>query len=217
MNILVIGNKNYSSWSLRAWLMLKEFGIAFTEKRIPLHTDGFKQNILEHSPSGLVPALCIEELVVWDSLAICEYVADLRPDLTCWPRDLHDRALARSVSHEMHSGFNHLRSSLPMNCRKALVVTGISAELQADIDRICSIWETCREQYSGAGPFLFGHFTIADAMYAPVVLRFKSYGIAVGDIEREYMQSMLSLRSLQEWITGALAEKESLDLYEVNG
>ena len=216
MKTLIIGNKNYSSWSLRAWLILKEFQVPFIEKRIPLFTEGYKQDILAYSPSGLVPALVDEDRVIWDSLAIGEYIADFHPDLACWPRDIHTRAMARSISHEMHSGFALIRSTLPMNCKKNIVFTDISLELQAEIDRVCSIWKTCREQHSSAGAFLFGNFTIADAMYAPVVLRFNSYGIVVGAAERDYMQAILGLGGLQEWVGAALTEKESLDVYEVD-
>ena len=215
MDTLIIGNKNYSSWSLRAWLFLKEFDIEFVEERIPLHTEGFKQRILERSPSGLVPALCTKDLVIWDSLAICEYISDLYPELQCWPQESKSRAMARSVSYEMHSGFTQIRTLLPMNCRKKIVKHDIPPELQGEIDRVRDIWRTCRRRSTDAGPFLFGSFCIADAMYAPVVVRFNGYGIKVGEIEQRYMQSILALENLQAWFAGALAEKEVLELYEI--
>jgi glutathione S-transferase len=215
MDTLIIGNKNYSSWSLRAWLFLKEFGIDFIEERIALHTEGFKREILKHSPSGLVPALCTNDLVIWDSLAICEYIADLHPHLQCWPEDLKSRAMARSVSYEMHSGFTQIRALLPMNCRKKIVKEEIPAELQAEIARVCDIWRTCRQRSTADGPFLFGRFSIADAMYAPVVVRFNGYGIKVGELEQHYMQTILSLANLKAWFSDAGCEDEVLDLYEV--
>lgn len=216
MNKLIIGNKNYSSWSLRAWLLLKQFQIPFEEIRIPLFTEEFKQKIKQYSPTGFVPTLCVDDQSIWDSLAICEYIADAYPELHCWPGDLQTRAMARSVSNEMHSGFFQIRNLLPMNCRTKTVVGDISPELQAEINRICEIWRTCRTRCAGEGDFLFGDFSIADAMYAPVVLRFKGYGIEVGEIEATYMETMLSLKSLQEWLAGAMEEQEIIAHYEDN-
>jgi len=214
MYTLVIGNKNYSSWSLRAWLLLTQFGITFDEVRIPLHTEEFKQKILQFSPTGLVPTLHSGDLKIWDSLAICEYIADSHPDLGCWPEDIEARALARSVSCEMHSGFFQVRNWLPMNCGRKKAVDTITPELKKDIDRICAIWRSCRQSYADHGEFLFGKFSIADAMYAPVVLRFSSYLIEVGELESHYMQAMLSLQSFQNWIDAAVAEEEIIDQYE---
>lgn len=210
---LVIGNKNYSSWSLRPWLLLRQFGFEFTESKIPLYTSISKGQLLVQSSSGKVPVLKDGELTVWDSLAICEYIADLCPDIPCWPTDKQNRALARSVSSEMHSSFMAIRNNLPMNCRRNMVYTGIDGELQADIERICQIWQECLLQSNG--PFLFGEFSIADAMYAPVVLRFQSYGIKVGQIQSSYMGTILALESLQEWINAALEEKEVIAEAEI--
>jgi len=164
VNTLIIGNKNYSSWSLRSWIVLKEFDIPFEEVRIPLFEQGYKNKILKYSPTGKVPVFCSGNLKIWDFLAICEYLAGLHPDKNCWPADIAVRAIARSVSHEMHSGFFALRNSLPMNCKKRVEIFGIPSEIQTEIDRICEIWQWCREQCASKGPFLFGRFSIADAM-----------------------------------------------------
>ena len=211
---LVLGNKNYSSWSLRPWLLLKQFGIEFTESQIPLFTRTSKTRLLEQSSAGKVPVLKDGNLTVWDSLAICEYIADLHPDAQCWPADTKTKALARSVSCEMHSSFMAIRNTLPMNCRKNIVYAPITAELQVDIERICQIWQECLSKSNG--PFLFGEFSIADAMYAPIVLRFKSYNIKVGESESNYMRTILALKSLQEWISVGLDEKEVIIEAEVN-
>ena len=213
MYTLVIGNKNYSSWSLRAWLLLTQFDIEFKEIRLPLQTEEFKQKIHQYSPSGLVPLLIANDLRIWDSLAICEFIAEQHPDLHCWPAQPF-RAIARSVSSEMHSGFSQIRNCLPMNCRRKQNIDTVSEELQKEIERIREIWRLCRQRYAQDGEFLFGKFSIADTMYAPVVLRFESYGIDVGAVETTYMESMLSLPSLQSWIRDALVEEETIDSYE---
>ena len=214
MNKLIIGNKNYSSWSLRPWILMKQIGIPFEEVRIPLFEKGYKDEILKYSPSGKVPALCSGSLTVWDSLAICEYVAEVYPEKKCWPEETTARSMARSVSHEMHSGFFEIRNTLPMNCRKQIELNEIPLELQSEIDRICEIWRSCRQLFSNEGNFLFGQFSIADAMYAPIVLRFKSYGIRVGEREGAYMKAMMSLNSLREWVAEAVNEKESIPEYD---
>ena len=214
MYTLVIGNKNYSSWSLRGWLMLKQFEISFEEIRLPLYSDVFNEKIMDYSPTGLVPTLVSGDLSIWDSLAICEYIAEQHPELHCWPEDVQARAIARSISSEMHSGFFQIRNVLPMNIRRHRAIETISGDLAKEIERVCEIWKTCRQFYAVGGEFLFGRFSIADVMYARVVLRFKIYLIDVGDVEAVYMQSMLSLASLQEWIDAALAEEEVIDLYE---
>ncbi|NNF46596.1 MAG: glutathione S-transferase family protein [Desulfofustis sp.] len=214
MYTLVIGNKNYSSWSLRGWLLLRQFQIGFDEIRLPLYTDVFSEKIKDYSPTGLVPTLVSGDLSIWDSLAICEYIAEQHPALHCWPEDVQARAIARSISSEMHSGFFQIRNLLPMNIRRHRAIDTISPDLAKEIERVCDIWKSCRQFYKGDGDFLFGSFSIADVMYAPMVLRFKSYLIEVGESEAEYMQSMLALTSLQEWIDAALAEEEVIDLYE---
>ena len=208
MNRLIIGNKNYSSWSLRPWLVLKEFKIPFQETRIALYEEGSKQKLLEHTASGKVPAFYHDDYVVWDSLAICEVLNDLYPQENLWPQQPAARALARSLSHEMHSGFFEIRNQLPMNCRTNITLPNINAGLQQDINRIREIWSLCREQYQQDGDFLLGSFSICDAMFAPIVLRFNSYGIPVSDTEKQYMENMLALDSMQEWIKEGITETE---------
>lgn len=215
MNKLIIGNKNYSSWSLRPWLLMKQFNIEFEEVKIPLYAENSKEQILAYSPSGFVPALEHDDVTVWDSLAICEFLNDRYPEKAFWPGNLEDRALARSISAEMHSSFFALRNLLPMNCRKSMGFTRFTAELTSDINRICEIWQKCLERKSQPGDFLFGDFCIADAMFAPVVIRFKSYGISVGEQERHYMQAILDLPSLQDWIEEGVAEAEVISANEI--
>lgn len=211
---LIIGNKNYSSWSLRPWLLMRVKGIVFDEQRITLHTDAGNQAIREFSPSGKVPVYLHGDMTLWDSLAICEYINDLYPEKQCWPEEIQQRAVARSISSEMHSSFQTIRNTLYMNCRKKMVYRDISPKLQTELDRVRQIWRQCREK-KPAGPFLFGEFSIADAMYAPMVLRFNSYGIEVDNPEHEYIQNMLSLEVLQEWIQAGVAETEILPGHEV--
>jgi len=214
MNRLIIGNKNYSSWSLRPWLVLKEFKIPFQETRIALYEKDSKQKLLEHTASGKVPAFYHDDYVVWDSLAICEALNDLYPQENLWPQQPAARALARSLSNEMHSGFLEIRNQLPMNCRTSITLPNINADLQQDINRIREIWSLCREQYQNEGDYLLGEFSICDAMFAPVVLRFNSYGIPVSDVERQYMESILALNSIQEWIKEGIIESEIMPMNE---
>jgi glutathione S-transferase len=209
---LVIGNKNYSSWSLRPWLVLRHFGVPFEEVRLPLDTAEFERGVAHWSPSGRVPVLHQGDLVVWDSLAIAEYVNETFLDGRAWPSDRPQRAVARAVSAEMHSGFQMLRNQLPLNCRKRAKIAP-SAEAQRDIDRIAELWRECRAHASG-GEFLFGAFSIADAMYAPVVLRFRTYGIALGDVERRYADAILALPAVREWLAAAEAEGLPLPKYD---
>lgn len=205
--LLVIGNYNYSSWSLRAWLALKVFSFGFDVKRIPLYGPGAKDEIVKHSPAGKVPILKDGATVVWDTLAILEYLAEKNPKL--WPADAAERARARSVAAEMHAGFPNLRSHMSMNVRRRYPGRGRTPEVLAEIRRIEEIW-------SGAkGPFLFGDFTGADAMYAPVVLRFRTYDVQVAN--RAYTQAMLALPAMKDWIAAAEREAESIpqfDMYE---
>lgn len=216
MKHLIIGNKNYSSWSLRPWLLMKEKGISFKETKIPLYIEGSEEELLKYSSSGKVPALLDGEITVWDSLSICEYVNEEYPDIGCWPKKKDQRALARSVSHEMHSGFFEIRNTLHMNCRKKIKYSSISIELERDIERVCEIWRMCRASCTEPGGYLFGSFSIADAMYAPVVLRFESYGIEVGDIERKYMDVILANPSLESWVAEGINEEEYIEECEVN-
>ena len=210
---LIIGNKNYSSWSLRAWLLLKHAGIPFNEIRIPLYSSDW-DNILSYSPSGQVPALRDGDLTVWDSLAICEYLAECFPDRQLWPSNKEARAVARSVSAEMHSGFTDLRKNMTMNCRKVFPGKGRAPGVQEDIDRIQQIWNDCRARFGKEGPFLFGQFSIADAMYAPVTTRFLTYDVPLDQVSAAYVKAVQALPAMQEWYAAARAEKEVIEQYE---
>ena len=205
---LVIGNKNYSSWSLRPWLLLRHIGAPFTEIRVPLYQADSKPELLRYSPSGKVPALIHEQRVVWDSLAICEYLAELFPDYPVWPKDSGNRALARSVAAEMHSSFSALRHELPMNCRFPRSGVTPSADARADIERIVRLWQDSLSR--SGGPWLFGSFSAADAMYAPVVIRFAAYGVSLSGAAAHYVDTVLADPPMQDWIAAGRAETESL-------
>jgi glutathione S-transferase len=205
---LVIGNKNYSSWSLRPWLLLKQTGLEFEEVRVALGTPDFAKVVRPYSPSGKVPALRHGALSVWDSLAICEYVNDAFPEIRAWPHAPESRALARAVSAEMHSGFTALRGQMPMNVRASGRRVKTTPDAERDIARISELWRDCRSRSSSGGPFLFGEFSIADAMYAPVAFRFATYGVALGPVEAAYVESLRRLPAMMEWAAAAAAEKE---------
>ena len=207
--ILVVGNKNYSSWSLRAWLSAKQAGLDFEEVRLPLHTPEFEREIVKYSPSGKVPCLIDGDIRVWESLAICEYLAEKFQKAKLWPEDSKTRAFARAISNEMHAGFMALRKNLPMSCRER-ISEEISEEVQADINRITAIWRETRQNFGKGGPFLFGHFTIADAMYTPVVMRFVTYGVKVDSVSKAFMDTILSLPAIKEWLRAAEKEVEIL-------
>lgn len=203
---LVVADRNHSPWSLRPWLALKQADLPFEEIRIRLWQPDTRARILKYSPSGKVPCLIDREVVVWDSLAICEYLAEKVPAL--WPTNAGARAEARAVSAEMHAGFHALRQALPMDVRAAKPHVARSADVEADIRRIISIWENCRERFAGQGDFLFGVFSIADAMYAPVVWRFRSYGVALPAASRAWYEAMLALPAMQAYHAEALAEAD---------
>jgi glutathione S-transferase len=211
--ILVIGNKNYSSWSLRPWLALTQVGVAFEERRIRLNEAQTKAEILRHSPSGKVPCLIDGPLLVWDSLAICETANERYAGGTLWPSDADARARARAVSAEMHSGFTALRTHMSMDIRSRLTDKGAVAqqlaEVAADIARIQAIWSDCLDRSDG--PFLFGTFSIADAFFAPVVTRFHTYGVALPPPLARYADTVLALPAMQRWIEAARAETEVLN------
>ena len=209
---LVIGNKNYSSWSLRPWLAMKQVGIPFTEIRIPLYQPDSRQRILEHSPAGKVPVLKDRAVTVWDSLAILEYLAERFPDRGLWPQSAAARARARSVSAEMHSGFAALRSHMPMNLRNSYPGRGLTPEVDADIARIVGLWTDCLT--TASGPFLLGDFCIADAMFAPVATRFVTYGVKLPPVCRLYVDTLVALPAMQAWYADARAERESVDEYD---
>ena len=203
--ILVIGNKNYSTWSLRSWLLLKEAGIEFEERRIVLDTESSAAELAATSPARRVPVLFVDDMVIWDTLAIAETVAERWPEKELWPADDSARAHARSISAEMHSGFAALREAMPMNCRAMGRKVPLPDELTADIDRIFEIWTDCHHRYSSGGGWLFGKFSVADAMFAPVVLRFRTYGINLPESAGGFPTRLLESKAMQEW----LAESES--------
>src|SRR2546421_9864889 len=212
---LVIGNKNYSSWSMRPWLALRANNIPFDEVFIPLYTgEADKKRILSFTHSGKVPALIDDDVTVWDSLAIIEYVAERFPQARLWPEDPARRAHARSISAEMHSGFAALRNECGMNLHRPVRAIASSADACADINRIQQIWTKCRERYGKFGPFLFGNFGGADAMFAPVVHRFRTYAIEVAPEVQAYMDTMMSLPAFQEWTRAALAETLVIEKFE---
>lgn len=212
---LIIGNKNYSSWSLRPWLALKQAGVEFAEVRIPLGTATTKQEILQYSPAGKVPVLCHGTLTVWESLAICEYLAECFPSARLWPQEQLARALARSISAEMHAGFQHLRQHMTMNCRARLPGKGMEPGVAEDIQRITTIWRDCRQRFGANGDMLFGHFTIADAMFAPVVSRFMTYGVQLDSVTAAYVNAIWSLPAMQAWVMAASSEPERLEQFEL--
>ena len=203
---LVIGNKNYSSWSLRPWLAMKMAGVEFAEVVIPLRRDATATEIARHSPGGKVPALRHGDLVVWESIAILEYIAEAFPEARLWPEQRQARAVVRAVSAEMHAGFVALRTHMPMNIRGSKAGRGRTPEVEKDIRRIVALWEDCHARFGAGGPFLFGAFGNADAMYAPVVTRFNTYGVALEGLARAYADAILALPPMREWFAAAAAE-----------
>jgi glutathione S-transferase len=211
----VIGNKNYSSWSMRPWLALRANEIAFEEIFIPLYTGAAdKQRILDVTRSGKVPALIDGDVTIWDSLSIMEYVAERFPESRLWPEDRARRAHARSIAAEMHSGFVPLRNECGMNLHRPVGAIALSDDARANIARIEQIWTECRECYGRLGPFLFGSFGAADAMFAPVVHRFRTYAIAVAPEAKAYMDTMMALPAFQEWTRAGLAETIVIEKFE---
>jgi glutathione S-transferase len=210
---LVIGNKNYSSWSMRPWVALTAAGIPFTEVRVLLDQPDTATNIARYSAAGRVPVLLAGEMTIWDSLAICEYVAEQFPDKHMWPQDVAARAMARSVVAEMHSGFADLRGAMPMNIKTRLPGRGRTPGAQADIGRICEIWEECLSRF-GHHNFLFGDFSIADAFFAPVVTRFQTYGVALAPALQAYCERVLAHPAVARWVSEALAETEIASVHE---
>ena len=213
---LVIGNKNYSSWSMRPWLALRANNIAFEETFIPLYTNvqADKEKILSFSRSGKVPALIDGDVTVWDSLAIIEYLAEKFPETRLWPEDRAARAHARSISAEMHSGFMPLRNECGMNLHRPIRAVALSDDARANVARIQDIWAGCHRRYGEQWPFLFGAFSGADAMYAPVVHRFRTYAIPVKPDAQHYVDAMLSLPAFQEWTRDGLAETLLIERFE---
>ncbi len=211
---LVIANKAYSSWSLRPWTLLAHFKIPFEEVVIPLDLPETRTLILEHSPTGKVPALRDGAITVWESLAIAEYVAEIYPGKAIWPRGKAARALARSLANEMHAGFPALRRDLPCNFRRPVRAIALSEAVEAEIVRIEAAWAQARKDFGRAGPFLFGRFSAADAMFAPVVNRLHIYDVPVEPATRAYMDAVMALPAWKAWIADAEAEPWRIEKYE---
>jgi glutathione S-transferase len=205
---LVIGNKNYSSWSMRAWVLLAQLGIPFEERKLRFDSDEWDAGIGRWSPSGLVPVLWRGEVAVWDTLAIAETVAEWFPGKGVWPEDPVARAFARSASAEMHSGFRNLRAKMPMNIRSSHPGMGMTPEVRGDIDRIEGLWKQARHRFGAGGEFLFGRFSAADAIFAPVVMRFETYGVACSPVAQRYCEAVQGTQSVRRWCEGARAETE---------
>lgn len=205
--LLFVGPKNLSTWTLRAWLLLKHYGIPFEEELFDYNTADGKTALKESSPSGWVPVLWHEGLPVWDTLSIAEYLNELFPEHQMWPANARARSGARSITAEMHSGFSALRNEMPMAFLETREVTP-SADCQRDVARIQEVWTDCRAVFGAGGPFLFGRFSIADAFYAPVVSRFRTYGVPCEGAAAEYMETMWALPAMQEWGRGAAVEVE---------
>lgn len=203
---LVIGNKNYSSWSFRPWIAMRVAGIAFDEVVISLDAEDFKARVSKHSGTGKVPVLIDGPVQVWESLAILEYLAEKFPASKLWPADAAARAHARAISSEMHAGFLPLRRACPMNMGRPVKRLVLNADVAANVARIDAMWTDCRSRFGAGGPFLFGAFTASDAMYAPVVSRIHTYGISVSEGARAYMTAMMALPAWGEWLSAALKE-----------
>ena len=213
---LLIGNKNYSSWSFRPWIAMKVAGIPFTEEVISLDAADFKARVTKISGSGKVPALLDGEVRVWESLAILDYLAETFPDAKLWPAERAARAHARAVAAEMHAGFMALRNECAMNIWRPVIPRELTPAAAANVRRIETIWTDCRTRYGAGGPFLFGGFGAADAMYAPVVSRFHTYAVKVGPATRAYMEAVMGLPAWQEWRAAALKEPWVLAKDEVD-
>jgi glutathione S-transferase len=213
---LIIGNKNYSSWSFRPWIAMRVAGIAFEEEVISLNADDFKQRVSRLSGTGKVPVLADGNVQVWESLAILEYLAEKFPDARLWPADPAARALARAGAAEMHAGFVPLRRHLPMNMWRPVARRDLTPDVQANVARIDAIWTDCRTRYGSGGGFLFGPFGAADAMFAPVVSRFHTYAVEVGAVARAYMEAAMALAAWREWRAAAVVEPWVLPEDEVD-
>jgi len=212
MNLeLVIGNKNYSSWSLRPWLLMTEFGLAFTETKLPLDTPEFRQRIVNYSPTSRVPVLLDGDEKIWDSLAICEVLNERYLDGRGWPKDSRARAAARCAVAEMHSGFTALRSQLPLNCHRQPDGYRWKEDADRDIVRVQAIWRDLRASFGGNGDFLCGDFGIVDAMYAPVCSRFRAYGVDLDENADRYVKSIHQLPGMQAWLAEAKLEPPKPD------
>jgi glutathione S-transferase len=214
MLTLVIANKAYSSWSFRPYILMRHFDIPFAEITVPLAQETTRAEISRYTPSAKCPALIDGDLTIWDSLAIVEYLAEIRPDIAVWPKDKAARAMARALSAEMHSGFMGLRAHLPMNMRRPVKARALTAEAAADVARIEAAWATARRQFGQSGSCLFGAFSAADAMFAPVVSRLHTYDVGVSAESRAYMDKMMALPAWRDWQVGAAAESWRIEKYE---
>jgi len=203
---LLIGNKNYSTWSMRPWILLRHAGIPFEEELVDFNAEDFKARVTKYSGAGKVPVLVDGELVVWDSLAICEYVAEKSPEKGLWPHNREARAVARSVCAEMHSGFQEMRSRLTMNCQVRFSNVLLPKQARREVSRIIEIWRDCRQRFGADGPFLFGRFSVADAFFAPVTMRFVAYGVDLPAVAKQYVDTIQGLPAMQEWIAAARTE-----------
>jgi glutathione S-transferase len=211
---LVIANKAYSSWSLRPWIAMKANGLVFRETVICLDQPDTATKIKAHSPSGKVPLLKHGDVVVWESIAILDYLSEAFPERRWWPKDAGARARARAISAEMHGGFTNLRSNMPMNVRKSLPGVGRNEAVDKDIARIAEIWRDTRAEFGAGGAFLFGAFSNADAMYAPIVTRFKTYGVTLDPVCQAYADAMLTHPAMREWYISAAGEPWVIAKYE---
>ena len=212
---LVIGNKNYSSWSLRPWVLMKHFNIVFKEKRVALFTNSTEAELAQYNSDFKVPILQDGELIIWDSLAILEYISENYLKSNGWPGELHARAMARSVSSEMHSSFVNVRSEMPMNCRKKFHNITLSVEAEREVERIKALWRLCRTQFGTEGEWLFGDYSIADAMFAPIALRFEGYSVPLAGIEATYVQNVINQPCIIEWVAAGKVEKEVITEDEI--
>jgi glutathione S-transferase len=213
--ILHVGNKNYSSWSLRPWLVYRHFNLPFEERLIPLFDDNWERSIGAVSPSGKVPCLVDGDLVIWETLAIIEYAAERHRNVPIWPGESKARAVARSISCEMHAGFGAMRAAMPMNVRKSLPGRGRTPEALKDIARLTALWRDCRAKYGKDGDFLFGPFSAADAMYAPVASRFTTYAVELDPVSDAYVKAVLALPAMAEWCAAGRAETWIIEHDEV--
>ena len=213
---LVVGNKNYSSWSMRPWVLARQAAIAFEEVQLKFESESTRVIGIEpYSPTRKVPVLLVEGEPVWDSLAICETLAELYPEKQLWPAAAEARRVARSICAEMHSGFQGLRSAMPMNIRASHPGKGRNPQSEKDIERVVAIWTSCRSRFGRGGEFLFGPFGVADAFYAPVATRFHTYGVALDSDAQDYVTAMLELAAMQEWTEAAKREPWIIPEFEV--
>ncbi|SBS25692.1 Glutathione S-transferase YfcF [Marinomonas spartinae] len=210
---LIIANKNYSSWSLRGWMALKAFNIPFEEIKLSLSTEAFYKELAQYTPIGKVPVLLDDDLSIWDSLAICEYINETYLDGKGWPTDKHLRARARSIVADMHSGFFGIRNEMPMNCRAKRRVE-LSDQAKKEVDTLDRVWTELRQHNTPNGPYLFGEFSLADAFFAPVIFRFKTYGIELSDAARDYQQTMLAHPAMKSWLEDSVIETDIVEAGE---